>query len=96
MIQRPPIERLCFEPQPSKNGRHLSPQSIYNALTLCTRRYTGTFTPTWVIDNVAKGATILIEFVDDEEWLDNTEFFVDDNGELDKDRLICYSIKVNI
>lgn len=85
-------DKPCWEPQPSKNGKQLSQLSQQQALEVYLSRYTGSHTPDWVKMREGCSEVIELQFVDDNEWLTNTEFFVDDNGELDTNRDMCFSI----
>ncbi len=75
----------------TKLGTELHPSDREHVLAAYVHRYTGDFKPKWVKDGKWNGGEYPLQFVDDADWLANTEFRVKSNGRLDERCHACMS-----
>jgi len=68
-------------------GSELNPKAKRKALRRYINRYTGDFTPEWVLTARKAGKDYVCYFDSDEEWLNSSNFYVCDDGTLD-DRFV--------
>ena len=72
-------------------GTDLNQMDRSDAIHLFTNRYTREFFPMWAAKERATTATWPVQFLTDQEWLENTLFHVAPSGSLDKRHRECDS-----
>ena len=63
-------------------GSQLSDLERAAALEHFGNRFTGDHTPDWVTGRLGKECPPLLQFASDDDWLQNTEFEVDEAGKI--------------
>lgn len=71
-------------------GRELGVEDRLRVLRQYVNRYTGDHTPRWV-ETAKKLGPCPLQFADDEDWLNNTEFYVTESGKIDNRYRHCES-----
>ena len=74
-----------------KKGSQLSRRVQKMALASFVHRFTGDHRPEWSYSHWKDGMTYPLQFADDRDWLENTEFALTAAGELDKRIDYCRS-----
>lgn len=72
-------------------GNALSQEDQQYALRKYCHRYTGTHRPHWSSRLMKNGKSYPVQFLDDIDWLNNTLFYVNKDGRIDKRAQDCIS-----
>lgn len=72
-------------------GSQLNYQAKQEALRIFTNRYTRDHIPQWARKLKPDGTPYPLQFNSDNEWLDNSYFYVDTDGNLNKHIDLCES-----
>lgn len=72
-------------------GSNLHPDDKKYVLAAYVHRFTGEHKPEWASKEWKDGKPYPLQFKDDADWLENTEFTTKKNGRLDGRARECYS-----
>ncbi len=78
-------------PEGMRRGSDLHPQDKQYVLSAFIHRFTRNHTPTWAQTAREDGSQYPVQFDNDDDWLNNTAFYIRKDGRLNMRNKSCYS-----